>query len=74
VDIDYPILGIPVATLVPACFNGIIYAIIVWVIYSVASGQGKDQQQIQQKVEIHQDVHVQDKDVEAKDTSNEAEE
>lgn len=73
VDIDYPILGIPVATLVPACFNGIIYGIIVWVIYSVASGQGKDQQQIQQKVEIHQDVHVQDKDVEAKDTSNEAE-
>jgi hypothetical protein len=76
VDIDYPILGIPVATLVPACFNGIIYGIIAWIIYSAVFGRGKDQQQIQQRVEIHQNVQVQDKDkdVTAQDTSKEAEE
>ncbi len=75
VDIDYPILGIPVATLVPACFNGIIYGIIVWVVYSVVFGRGKDQQQIQQRVEIHQNVQVQDtdKDVKPQDTSPEDE-
>jgi len=72
VDIDYPILGIPVKNLVPAVFNGVIYGVIVWVIYSVVLGRGKEQQQIQQNVEIHQDVHVQDKGVETKDTSNEA--
>lgn len=75
VDIDYPILGIPVATLVPACFNGIIYGIIVWIIYSVVFGRGKDQQQIQQRVEIHQNVQIQDKDkdVKTQDTSKEDE-
>ena len=37
VNIDYPILGIPLTTLVPAVFNGIIYGIIVWLIFSIAT-------------------------------------
>jgi hypothetical protein len=42
VNIDYPILGIPLTTLIPAFFNGIIYGVIVWLIYSIASrGRGK---------------------------------
>jgi len=34
-DTDYPVLGIPVTTLVSAVINGVIYGIIVWAIYSV---------------------------------------
>ncbi len=42
-DVDYPILGMPVATLVPAVINGVIYGTIVWIIYSVAvSGSRKN--------------------------------
>lgn len=43
VDVDYPILGISVATLVPAVFNGIIYGIVVWVAYSILSSATKKQ-------------------------------
>jgi hypothetical protein len=44
VETGYPILGMPVSTLVPAVFNGIIYGIVVWVIYSMTLGRGKDRQ------------------------------
>jgi hypothetical protein len=47
VNINYPILGIPITTLVPAVFNGVIYGFIVWLIYSIASkatGRGKKTQ------------------------------
>ena len=41
-NINYPIAGIPVSTLVPAVFNGVVYGVIVWIIYSVvASGKRK---------------------------------
>jgi hypothetical protein len=32
---DYPVLGIQVTTLVEAVFNGIIYGIVVWIIYTI---------------------------------------
>jgi hypothetical protein len=32
---DYPVLGIQVTTLVEAIFNGIIYGIVVWIIYTI---------------------------------------
>jgi hypothetical protein len=35
VDIDYPIMGISVSTLVPAVLNGVIYGVFVWIIYSI---------------------------------------
>ena len=38
VNTNYAILGIPITTLVPAVFNGVIYGFIVWLIYSMASG------------------------------------
>jgi predicted flap endonuclease-1-like 5' DNA nuclease len=49
-DIDYPILGIEVATLVPACFNGIVYGVIVWVLYSVTLGRKPEKVEV--KVEV----------------------
>ena len=36
VETDYPVLGIGASTLVAAVLNGVIYGIIIWVIYTVA--------------------------------------
>ena len=55
VNINYPILGIPITTLIPAIFNGVIYGFIVWLIYSIASrGRGKKTQTktIQQNIKV----------------------
>jgi predicted flap endonuclease-1-like 5' DNA nuclease len=56
VDVDYPILGIPVDTLVPAVFNGIVYGFIVWLLYTIISsatgGDKKDRQTIEQTVSV----------------------
>jgi len=35
VSTDYPIMGISVSILVPAILNGVIYGVIVWIIYSI---------------------------------------
>jgi hypothetical protein len=32
---DYSLLGIQVTTLIEAVFNGVIYGIIVWIIYTI---------------------------------------
>jgi hypothetical protein len=67
VNINYPIAGIPVSTLVPAVFNGVVYGIIVWIIYSiVASATGKNKNQTQN---INQNVNLNPPDKE-KDTTN----
>jgi di/tricarboxylate transporter len=31
---DYPVLGIPATTLIIAVFNGVVYGIIAWLIYT----------------------------------------
>lgn len=31
---DYPVLGIPVTTLVSAVFNGVFYGVIAWLIFT----------------------------------------
>ena len=36
VETDYPVLGVPATTLVAAVFNGVIYGIIIWLVYTVA--------------------------------------
>ena len=67
VNINYPIAGIPVSTLVPAVFNGVVYGVIVWIIYSiVASATGKNKNQTQN---INQNVNLNPPDKE-KDTTN----
>ena len=33
---DYPVLGVPATTLAIAIFNGVVYGIIAWLIYTVA--------------------------------------
>jgi hypothetical protein len=45
---DYQLLGIPIATLVKAIFNGVIYGVIVWLIYSIAVRLRKPKQKTQQ--------------------------
>jgi hypothetical protein len=35
-DTDYPVLGIPTTTLVIAVFNGVVYGIIAWLIFTFA--------------------------------------
>lgn len=34
---SYPVVGIPVTTLACAVFNGVIYGVIIWIIYSLAT-------------------------------------
>ena len=36
-SVDYPVLGIPATTLIIAVFNGVVYGVIVWLIYTVAA-------------------------------------
>lgn len=38
--VDYPILGIPATTLIAAVFNGVIYGVIIWLIYTLAEKAG----------------------------------
>jgi di/tricarboxylate transporter len=33
---DYPVLGIPATTLVIAVFNGVVYGIIAWLVFTIA--------------------------------------
>ena len=40
-ETDYPILGIPATALVIAAFNGIVYGVIAWLIFSFADRAGK---------------------------------
>ena len=69
---NYPILGIPITTLVPAVFNGVIYGFIVWLIYSIASkaaGGGKKPQA--QTIQQNVTVKVEDKDKAGQPEKNE---
>ena len=69
VNINYPILGIPITTLVPAVFNGVIYGFIVWLIYSIASGAiGRGKKTQAQTIQQNVTVKVEDK---AKDVQTE---
>ena len=33
-DTDYPVLGIPTTTLVIAVFNGVVYGVIAWLVFT----------------------------------------
>lgn len=45
---DYQLLGIPIATLIKAIFNGIIYGVIIWLIYSLIVRAQKPKPKTQQ--------------------------
>ena len=67
VNINYPILGIPITTLVPAVFNGVVYGFIVWLIYSIATGAiGRGKKTPNQTIQQNVTVKVEDKEKEAK--------
>jgi hypothetical protein len=42
---DYPVLGIQATTLIEAVFNGVIYGIIAWIVYSIVARMQKPKQQ-----------------------------
>lgn len=44
---DYSVLGIQVTTLIEAVFNGVIYGIVVWIIYTIAARATKKKPQPQ---------------------------
>lgn len=44
---DYQVLGIPATTLIIAVFNGVVYGIIVWLIYTIAERARKPKPQTQ---------------------------
>ncbi len=54
---DYPVLGIPANTLIPAIVNGVVYGFIIWLIFSVVSavtGRNKKKgETISQSVTVH---------------------
>ena len=35
-ETDYPVVGIPATVLIISLFNGIVYGIIAWIVYSIA--------------------------------------
>ena len=39
-ETEYEVLGIPASQLIAAIFNGVIYGIIIWLIYSLAEKAG----------------------------------
>ena len=43
-ETDYAVLGVPATTLVVAVFNGIVYGVIVWLIYTVLQRAGAKKQ------------------------------
>jgi len=53
-ETSYPVLGIPATTLVIAVFNGVIYGVIVWLIFTVfdRGRKSKKEQTIQQTVNV----------------------
>ena len=65
-ETDYPVLGIAATTLVIGVFNGVVYGIVVWLIFTIISAatgrRKKEQTTIQQTV----NVQVQDKAKEAR--------
>ena len=44
---DYPVLGIQATTLIKAVFNGVIFGIIAWLIYTIAERTRKPKTQAQ---------------------------
>jgi hypothetical protein len=44
---DYPVLGIQATTLIKAVFNGVVYGIIAWLIYTIAERTTKPKTQTQ---------------------------
>jgi hypothetical protein len=44
---DYPVLGIQATTLIEAVFNGVIYGVIAWIIYSIAARATKKKEPAQ---------------------------
>lgn len=50
----YPVLGVPAMHLIIAVFNGVIYGIIVWLIYSLTLGRSK-KEKVQVQVQVQKE-------------------
>jgi hypothetical protein len=53
---DYPVLGIPAWLLIIGIVNGVVYAFIIWLVFTVisaATGRNKKSETISQTVNVH---------------------
>jgi hypothetical protein len=53
-DTDYPILGLAAPVFAAAILNGVIYGIIVWLIYSIAARATKSDKKEAQPQQVQQ--------------------
>lgn len=42
---NYPVVGIPITTLACAVFNGVIYGVVIWLIYTLLSRDQKPKEE-----------------------------
>ena len=54
-ETDYPVLGVSTTILVSAIFNGVIYGIIVWLIFTIFRRTTKKKQPVKEKVDTQKD-------------------
>ncbi|MEM1601966.1 MAG: hypothetical protein QXY30_02010 [Candidatus Bathyarchaeia archaeon] len=40
-ETEYPVLGVPATLLIEAVFNGVVYGVIAWLIFTVSHGMQK---------------------------------
>lgn len=50
-EVDYPVLGVPATVLVSAVFNGVIWGIIVWLIFTLFRRTTKKESTVKVKVD-----------------------
>jgi hypothetical protein len=48
-ETNYPVLGMPTTTLVSAVFNGVIYGVIAWLIFTIAKKLSKTKKKTNKK-------------------------
>jgi hypothetical protein len=53
-ETDYPILGVPAALLIEALFNGVVYGVIAWLIFTFGSMTMRKKPQPQQSTQPQQ--------------------
>jgi large-conductance mechanosensitive channel len=53
-SVTYPILGIAATTLIEAVFNGVVYGVIVWLIFTILRRASRPKQKMQQQQQTQQ--------------------
>jgi hypothetical protein len=53
-ETDYPILGVSATLLIEACFNGVVYGVVAWLIFTFGSMATRKKPQLQQPTQPQQ--------------------